>query len=102
MKFENVTVLAKANIYFEGKVISHTLLLADGAKKTLGIIYPGQYHFSTGTAELMQITAGSCRVRLDGQTEWQIQPEGSDFRVPANSGFTVEAAEMIEYICSFE
>jgi uncharacterized protein YaiE (UPF0345 family) len=36
-KFENVTVVAKANVYFDGKVVSHTVLLASGKKKTLGI-----------------------------------------------------------------
>jgi purine/pyrimidine-nucleoside phosphorylase len=67
MQFSNVTALAKANVYFDGKVVSHTILFADGSKKTLGLIYPGSYHFGTDKAERMEIVAGDCQVVLDGQ-----------------------------------
>jgi uncharacterized protein YaiE (UPF0345 family) len=100
--FENVTVVSKANVYFEGKVVSHTLLLASGEKKTLGLIYPGAFHFGTDRPELMQITAGSCRVRLDGSERWDEYAAGTAFRVPGKSGFDIEVANGIaEYICSF-
>jgi purine/pyrimidine-nucleoside phosphorylase len=102
-KFENVTVVSKANVYFDGKVVSHTVLLATGEKKTLGLIYPGAFHFGTDAPELMQITAGSCRVRLDGTSSWQGYEAGTAFRVPGKSGFDIEVASGIaEYVCSFE
>jgi uncharacterized protein YaiE (UPF0345 family) len=103
MRFENVTAVAKANVYFEGKVVSHTILLGDGAKKTLGLIYAGQYHFGTDAAERMDIVAGDCRVRLDGSSEWREFGPGTSFRVPAKSGFDIAvAAGLAEYVCSFE
>ncbi len=103
MKFENVTALAKANVYFDGKVISHTLLFADGSKKTIGLIYPGEYHFGTDAPELMEIVAGACRVRLGGKTEWKSYEAGTEFRVPGKSGFDIAVASGIaEYVCSFE
>jgi uncharacterized protein YaiE (UPF0345 family) len=103
MKFENVTAVAKANVYFDGKVVSHTLLFPDGSKKTLGLIYPGEFHFGTDAAERMDIVAGSCRVRLDGQSEWREYQGGTSFRVPAKSGFDIAVASGIaEYVCSFE
>ncbi len=103
LEFKNVTAVAKANVYFEGKVVGHTLLLGDGAKKTLGLIYPGEFHFGTDAAERMDIVAGSCRVRLDGDAEWQQYAAGSFFRVPAKSGFDISVADGIaEYVCSFE
>lgn len=102
-KFENVTVVSKANVYFEGKVVSHTVLLASGEKKTLGLIYAGSFHFGTDAPELMQITAGTCRVRLDGSESWQSYSANSAFRVPGKSGFDIEVASGIaEYVCSFE
>ena len=67
--FSQVTVDTKANVYFDGKVVSHTVHFADGSKKTLGLIYPGEYHFGTAAAERMEIIAGSCEVTLDGQQE---------------------------------
>src|SRR5258708_24100061 len=67
-QFTGVTVHTKANVYFDGRVVSHTILMPDGAKKTLGLIYPGSHHFGTGAPERMEITAGACRVTLDGQT----------------------------------
>lgn len=98
-----VTAVAKANVYFDGKVVSHTLLHPDGRKQTLGLIYPGEYHFGTDGAEVMEIIAGECRVRLDGADAWQTCTGGASFRVPAHSGFTIAvAAGIAEYLCSFE
>lgn len=103
MKFENVTAVAKANVYFDGKVVSHSLLFADGAKKTLGLIYPGEYHFGTDAPERMDIVAGACRVRLDGKSDWQEYAAGTFFRVPGKSGFDIAVTSGIaEYVCSFE
>jgi purine/pyrimidine-nucleoside phosphorylase len=103
MKFENVTAVAKANVYFQGKVVSHTILLADGSKKTLGLIYPGEFHFGTDAPERMDITAGHCRVRLDGQSAWQDYDAGTFFRVPGKSGFDITVtSDIAEYVCSFE
>jgi len=100
--FANVTVTAKANVYFDGKVVSHALLLADGTKKTLGLIYPGSFHFGTGAPERMEIIAGTCRVTLDGQTVAKEYPAGTAFDVPGQSGFAIEVPSGIcEYICSF-
>jgi uncharacterized protein YaiE (UPF0345 family) len=101
-QFANVTVVTKANIYFDGKVVSHTVLFADGSKKTLGLIYAGSFHFGTGAPERMEIISGSCRVTLDGSTETKAYSAGQSFDVPGKSGFTIEVASGIcEYICSF-
>ena len=100
--FPNVTVDAKANIYFEGRVVSHTVHFADGSKKTLGLIYPGEYHFGTAAAERMEIIAGTCSVILDGTAEVLTIAAGQAFEVAANSGFTITVGDGIcEYICSF-
>jgi uncharacterized protein YaiE (UPF0345 family) len=101
-QFSSVTVVTKANVYFDGKVVSHTVLFADGAKKTLGLIYPGSFHFGTGAPERMEIVAGACRVTLDGGTAVTEYTAGQHFDVPGKSGFTIEvAAGQCEYICSF-
>jgi len=101
-QFSNVTVVAKANVYFDGKVVSHSVLFADGSKKTIGLIYPGKFHFGTDKAERMELTAGQWRVRLDGQAQWRDYAAGQMFEVPAKSGFDIEVATgLCEYICSF-
>lgn len=100
--FPNITVDAKANVYFEGKVVSHTVIFPDGAKKTLGLIYPGKFHFGTAAPELMEIIAGNCEVMLDGSADTLAIEAGSAFEVPGNSGFTITVDGCIcEYICSF-
>ena len=102
MTFSNVSAVAKANVYFNGRVVSHTILFPDSSRKTLGLIYDGSYHFGTEAAERMEITDGGCQVVLDGQTESKSYAAGSAFEVPANSGFTISVAEGIcQYICSF-
>jgi uncharacterized protein YaiE (UPF0345 family) len=101
-EFPNVTAVTKANIYFDGRVVSHSLLFPDGSKKTIGLIYPGQYHFGTDQAERMEIVAGQCAIKLDGQNALQTYAGGSAFEVPAKSGFDINVASGIcEYICSY-
>jgi len=102
MRFERVSADAKANVYFGGKVVSHSITLADGSRKTLGLVFPGSYHFGAELAEVMEITDGACRVRLDGAAETLAVAAGGRFEVPARSGFTIEVAEGIcQYVCSF-
>ena len=102
-EFSNVSAVAKANVYFDGKVVSHTIRFADGSKKTLGLIYAGEYHFGTDAPERMDIIAGTCEVKLDGSDEWQACAAGSFFRAPGKSGFSIAVAGGIaEYVCSFE
>ncbi|MCB1098997.1 MAG: pyrimidine/purine nucleoside phosphorylase [Verrucomicrobiae bacterium] len=102
MEFSNVTAKAKANIYFDGKVVSHGITLEDGSTKTFGLIYPGEYHFGTEAAERMEITDGECSVTLDGDGETSRYSEGQHFDVPGNSGFTIVVAEGIcQYVCSY-
>lgn len=101
-QFDNVTAIAKANVYFDGKVVSHSILFADGSKKTLGLIYPGSYHFGTDKAERMEVVAGNCVVKLDGSEATASYSAGQFFDVPAKSGFDITIASGIcEYICSF-
>jgi uncharacterized protein YaiE (UPF0345 family) len=101
-EFPNVTAVAKANVYFEGKVVSHSIVFPDGSKKTLGLIYPGSYHFGTGKAERMEIVAGQCEVKVDGSTHAETYIAGTFFDVPANSGFDISVPDgLCEYICSF-
>ena len=101
-QFTNVTAVAKANVYFDGKVVSHSILFPDGSKKTLGLIYPGKYHFGTDKAEKMEILAGECVVKIDGKKKVTTYGAEKAFDVPAKSGFDIEVKSGIcEYICSF-
>jgi uncharacterized protein YaiE (UPF0345 family) len=102
-QFANVTATCKANVYFEGRVVSHSISFADGSRKTLGLIYPGAYKFDTGAPEVMEVTAGQCRVRVADQPAWQEYAAGSLFEVPGNTYFTIEVTDGItEYVCSFK
>jgi len=101
-KFANVTLVCKANIYFDGKVVSHSVLFADGSKKTVGLIYPGAFRFDTAAPERMEIIAGTCRVRVAGAGDWIGFSAGTWFDVPGKSFFEIEVAEGVaEYVCSF-
>jgi uncharacterized protein YaiE (UPF0345 family) len=101
-EFPGVTAVSKANVFFDGKVASHTIIFPDGRKKTLGLIYPGKFHFGTECAERMEIAAGRCTVHIDGAREAKEFAVGQAFEVPAKSGFAIEVASGIcEYVCSF-
>jgi len=99
-EFTNVTVIREANVYFGGAVTSRTILFPDGARKTLGIMQPGEYEFSTGKAELMEILAGDLDVSIAGGA-WQPVKGGESFEVPANSKFTMKVKALSDYCCSF-
>ena len=99
--FEGVTVVKKANVYFEGKVTSRAVLFADGTKKTLGIMLPGEYEFGTDSKEIMEILAGDLSVLLPGESVWtDIQGEG-EFTVPANAKFKLKVRTVTDYCCSY-
>ena len=101
-EFRTVTAVAKANVYFDGRVVSHTIILPDGSRKTLGLIYPGTYHFGTDKPERMEIVAGACTVKLDGQSSTADYTAAQAFEVPAKSGFDITVATGIcEYVCSY-
>jgi len=102
IQFNGVSVVTKANVYFDGNVISHTLMLPEGSKKTLGFIRPGSFHFDTGAPELMEIIEGTCRVTIDGSSEVRVHAVGSHFEVPGKSGFRIEVESgHCQFICSF-
>ncbi len=100
-QFDNVSAIKKANIYFDGKCVSHGIVFADGTKKTLGVIFPSTLKFNTGAAEIMELNAGKCRIRLDGESEWKTYEGGQQFNVPANSSFDIETIETLDYVCHF-
>ena len=101
-RFDGVSVATKANVYFDGKVVSHTVNFPDGSKKTIGLIYPGSYTFSTGAPEVMAIVAGACRARLKGESDWREYGPGTSFAVPGSSAFDIAVETGIaEYVCSF-
>ncbi len=100
-EFNNVTIVKNANVYFDGKVTSRSVIFADGAKKTLGIMLPGDYEFNTGDKELMEILAGELDVMLPGASAWKTVKGGESFEVPAHSKFGLRVKTLTDYCCSF-
>ncbi len=104
-QFDSVNVVKQANVYFDGKCVSHTVLFADGSRKTIGVILPSSLTFNTGAPETMEGVGGSCRVRLqgdDGQPgAWTSYGAGQSFDVPGNSSFEIACDEPYHYVCHF-
>lgn len=100
-QFDNVSVVKQANVYFDGKCVSHTVQFADGTRKTLGVILPSSLTFNTGAPEVMEGVSGACRVRLKGETEWKTFGSGQSFKVPGNSSFEIACDEPYHYVCHF-
>lgn len=100
-QFDNVSVVKRANIYFDGKCVSHTVLFADGSRKSVGVIFPSSLVFNTGAPEIMEINAGRCRVRLKGESAWVEYGPGQSFEIAGNSSFDIETLETLDYVCHF-
>jgi uncharacterized protein YaiE (UPF0345 family) len=102
MEFKNATVKHKANIYHEGKVTSRSIITADGEMKSLGVMMPGTYRFTTQAAEEMEVIQGRCRVKLADAQDWSEYQAGERFSVPGNSHFEIEVDELVDYICHYQ
>ena len=100
-KIEGVAVTARANVYFDGKCVSHSVTLAYGTKKSVGVILPSTLTFNTGAAEVMECVGGACEYKLAGNSDWKRSAAGEQFSVPANSSFEIRVAEPYHYICHF-
>ena len=100
--FEKVTVIKKANIYFDGKVTSRIVEFPNGTRKTLGIMLPGEYKFNTDGREIMEVLGGEITVRLPGSDMWQTFRVGETFTVPAKSSFELKIENVADYCCSYE
>lgn len=100
-QFDQVSVVKKANVYFDGRCVSHTVLFPDGTRKTLGVILPSSLTFATGAPETMEIVGGLCRVRLNGERDWATYHAGDSFSVPGDSSFEIETLETLDYVCHF-
>jgi hypothetical protein len=101
-QFDNVAVTKQANVYFDGKCVSHTVQFADGSRKSVGVILPSTLTFNTGAPEIMETVSGTCRVKLAGESEWKTYSAGQSFDVPANSSFDIEVlGDPYHYVCHF-
>ena len=100
-EFKGVTVVREANVYFDGKVTSRTVVFSDGSKKTLGVMLPGDYEFNTGAPEIMEIMSGELEYCLKDETAWKKIVGGESFNVPGNSSFKMKVSKISDYCCSF-
>jgi hypothetical protein len=98
---KNVSVYPNANVYFDGKCISHTIETSNGTRKSVGVILPSMLNFSTAAPELIEIATGRCRVKLAGEDNWQEYGEGQKFAVEGDSSFDIEVIETLHYLCHF-
>ena len=94
-------VSTRANVYFDGKCVSHSIELPDGTKKSVGVILPSSLKFNTGAPEVMELVEGECRVRLAGAEGWTTYAGGQSFSVPGNASFDIEVSQTLHYICHF-
>lgn len=96
-----VSVTTRANVYFDGKCVSHSLTLADGTQKSVGVVLPATLTFSTGAPEIMECVAGGCEYRLAGSDAWQAVGPGERFAIAGQSSFDIRVAEAFHYICHY-
>ena len=100
-QIDNVSVTTKANVYFDGKCISHGFTLADGSKQSVGVILPATLTVNTGAPEVMECVAGSCEYKLAGTETWVKSVAGETFSIPGNAQFDIRVTEPYHYICHF-
>ena len=100
-RFDGVSVAKKANVFFDGRCVSHTVLFPDGSRKSVGVILPGSLRFETAAPETMELLEGRCRVEIGDSGKVTEYRGGQRFEVPADSSFRIEALEILHYVCHF-
>jgi len=100
-QIENAIINPVANVYFDGKCVSHSITLADGSNISAGVILPASLNFSTASPERMELLQGKCRIRLAGSDEWADYTGGQSFDVKGDSSFDIEVSEDLHYICHY-
>lgn len=100
-KIDGVTVTTQANVYFDGKCVSHSLTYPDGTKKSVGVVLPSTLTFGTGAPEIMECVGGACEYKLAGSDTWAPCGPGDKFSVPGNSSFDIRVTEAFHYICHY-
>ncbi|CAN1525315.1 Pyrimidine/purine nucleoside phosphorylase [Burkholderiaceae bacterium] len=100
MQFDHVSVGKKANIYYDGKCISHTVTMPDGLRKSVGVILPSTLHFDLTTKEVMEVVDGCAFVSIDGAPE-QAFAAGDRWTVEAGSYFVIRTTAPMHYVCHF-
>ena len=78
-QYDNVSVVKAANVYFDGKCVSHTVQFADGTKKTVGVILPSSLTFNTGAPEIMEANNFQTRT-LKSSFERRIESKKLDWK----------------------
>lgn len=101
MTLNNVEIRKRANVYHGGHVTSRTVIMPDGEMKTLGIMLPGTYRFSTEAPERVEVTAGHCRVKREADQEWDEYVSGDSFDIPGHSHFDIEVTDLLDYLCHY-
>jgi purine/pyrimidine-nucleoside phosphorylase len=100
-RIDGVSVTTQANVYFDGKCVSHTLIAPDGSRKSVGVILPSTLTFNTGAPEIMECVAGACEYKLKSADSWLASAAGQSFSVPGNTSFEIRVTEPYHYICHF-
>ena len=101
VKIDHVSVSTRANVYFDGKCVSHSITLADGSKKSVGVVLPSTLIFKTSEPEIMECVGGGCEYKLAGSDFWVVSGEGEQFSIPGQSSFEIRVAQSYHYICHF-
>lgn len=101
-RIDGITVITKANVYFDGRCVSHSIVASDGTERSVGVVLPAELTFETGRAEIMETVAGSCEVLLPGRSDWRRIGSGGSFQVPAQSSFRIRVTqEPYHYLCHY-
>jgi len=100
-RIDGVAVTTQANVYFDGKCVSHSLVRPDGTALSVGVVLPATLTFSTGAPEIMECVGGGCEYKLAGTDTWLKAGPGDRFRVPGNSSFAIRVDEAFHYICHY-
>jgi purine/pyrimidine-nucleoside phosphorylase len=72
-QLQGASVATKANVFFDGKCVSHTVTLANGEKKSVGVVLAATLTFNTAAAEIMECVAGLANTKWLAATNGKLR-----------------------------
>ncbi|MCK9533734.1 MAG: pyrimidine/purine nucleoside phosphorylase [Pseudomonas sp.] len=92
--------MLKVNQYFNGAIKSISFT-HNTTPASIGVMAPGEYTFTTSSAEVMHIISGSAEVKLATTGHWSSVAAGTHFTVAANSSFLIKITTDTAYLCEY-
>ena len=101
-RFQNVEVEAEALVIADNRIIVRSVIEADGSRKGLVVLLPGEFSFRLGSPEKTTMVDGELMARLGESDTFRKYMEGDSFVAPKDGLFAMSVELPAQYMVTCE